>query len=193
MTTNIFKLSSTKDAVFPYLLPQRHRIYVFIGLTMLLIAVIVSATAIGSIPISLTTIFQILISKLPWGTSTPDWSDGIETIIFQIRLPRIILAGLVGAALAVAGATYQGLFRNPLADPYLIGVSQGAMLGAVIGFLLPFDQIGGGLGLVPLLAFAGAIISVAIVYAIARVGKTIPVTTIILAGVALSGLGWTIF
>jgi iron complex transport system permease protein len=103
-------------------------------------------------------------------------------------LPRVILAGIVGAALAVAGATYQGLFRNPLADPYLIGVAQGASLGAVVGFLLPFNWQGVGLGIVPLLAFAGALFSVAIVYNLARVGKTLPVTTLILAGVALGAL-----
>jgi len=103
-------------------------------------------------------------------------------------LPRVILAGLVGAALAIAGATYQGLFRNPLADPYLIGVAQGAALGAVIGFLLPFNWYGMGFGIIPLLAFTGALISVAIVYNLARVGKTLPVTTLILAGVALGAL-----
>jgi len=103
-------------------------------------------------------------------------------------LPRVILAGLVGAALAIAGATYQGLFRNPLADPYLIGVAQGASLGAVIGFLLPFDWRVIGFGFIPLLAFTGALLSVAIVYSLARVGKTLPVTTLILAGVALGAL-----
>jgi len=112
----------------------------------------------------------------------------METIILEIRLPRVILAGLVGAALATAGATYQGLFRNPLADPYLIGVAQGASLGAVIGFLLPTTWHGMGVGVVPLFAFAGALVSTAVVYGLARVGKTLPVTTLILAGVALGAL-----
>jgi len=106
----------------------------------------------------------------------------METIIFDIRLPRLLLAGLVGASLAVAGATYQGLFRNPLADPYLIGVAQGAALGAVTGFLLPVSWQAAS---IPLLAFAGALLAVAVVYSIARVGKTLPMTTLILAGVAL--------
>jgi iron complex transport system permease protein len=98
------------------------------------------------------------------------------------------LAGIVGAALAIAGATYQGLFRNPLADPYLIGVAQGASLGAVIGFLLPFDWQGMDFGAIPVLAFTGALSSVAIVYSLAKVGKTLPMTTLILAGVALGAL-----
>jgi iron complex transport system permease protein len=112
----------------------------------------------------------------------------METIIFDIRLPRILLAGLVGAALATAGATYQGLFRNPLADPYLIGVAQGAALGAVIGFLLPPEWHRLEFGIIPLLAFTGALMSTAIVYSLARVGKALPVTTLILAGVALGAL-----
>ena len=115
------------------------------------------------------------------------WPGSLETIILQIRLPRILLAGAVGAALAIAGATYQGLFRNPLADPYLIGVAQGAALGAVIGFLLPSPP-GFGFYIVPALAFAGALLSTFIVYNLARVGKTLPMTTLILAGVALGAL-----
>jgi len=98
------------------------------------------------------------------------------------------MACFVGAALAIAGATYQGLFRNPLAEPYLIGVAQGAALGAVIGFLLPFDWQGAWFGIIPILAFSGAVINVVIVYGLARVGKTLPVTTLILAGVALGAL-----
>jgi len=98
------------------------------------------------------------------------------------------MAGFTGAALAISGATYQGLFRNPLADPYLIGVAQGAALGAVIGLLLPFGWQSTGLGIVPILAFTGATANVLIVYGFARVGKTLPVTTLILAGVALGAL-----
>jgi iron complex transport system permease protein len=95
--------------------------------------------------------------------------------------------------LSVAGATYQGLFRNPLADPYLIGAAQGAALGAVIGFLLPIEFSAMGFGLIPVLAFTGAIMSVTVVYILARVGKTVPVTTLILAGVALGALWGSIY
>ncbi len=146
------------------------------------------ATTIGSVHIPFLTTGQILLSRLPFVGITHTWPGSLETIILDIRLPRVFLAGLVGAALAIAGATYQGLFRNPLADPYLIGVAQGASLGAVIGFLLPFDWRGAGSGVIPLLAFVGAIFSVAIVYLLARVGKTLPMTTLILAGVALGAL-----
>lgn len=175
-------------ATHAYHLRWRSRLYGIAGLALLLGVIMVVATAVGSTHIPLNTIWRILLSRLPLIDIIPAWSAAAETIIIDIRLPRVLLAGLVGAALAVAGATYQGLFRNPLADPYLIGVAQGAALGAVIGFLLPFTWHGMGFGIIPLLAFTGALVSTTIVYSLARVGKTLPVTTLILAGVALGAL-----
>jgi iron complex transport system permease protein len=166
----------------------RGRVYAIIGLAILLVLVVVLATTIGSVKVPLLTTFQIILSKIPFTHITPFWPNSTETIILDIRLPRVILAGLVGAALATAGATYQGLFRNPLADPYLIGAAQGASLGAIIGFLLPTVWMFAGVGVIPFFAFIGAIVSTAIVYGLARGGKTLPVTTLILAGVALSAL-----
>ncbi len=171
-----------------YSLRWRRRIYSIFGLFIMLVVTMILATTIGSVHIPFLTTSSILISKLPWVEMPPTWTSALATIIFEIRLPRVILAGLVGAALATAGATYQGLFRNPLADPYLIGVAQGAALGAVIGFLLPPAWHSLGFGIIPLLAFCGALVSTAIVYSLARVGKTLPVTTLILAGVALGAL-----
>jgi iron complex transport system permease protein len=170
---------------FPY---RRGRILAIIGLLVLLVIVVVLATSIGSVEIPFPTTLKILVSKLTFLNITQDWDIAVEAIVFDIRLPRVVLAALVGAALALAGATYQGLFRNPLADPYLIGVAQGAALGAVIGFLMPLSGISLGLGLVPLLAFIGALLSVLVVYSLARVGRTVPVATLILAGVALGAL-----
>jgi len=167
----------------------RSRTYAIVGLFILLMVVVAFATTFGSVQIPFLTTSSILIAKLPLVNITPTWPSTSDIIILEMRLPRVILAGLVGAALATAGATYQGLFRNPLADPYLIGVAQGAALGAVVGFLLPLDWHGMGFGIIPLLAFTGALFSVAIVYSLARVGKTLPVTTLILAGVAL-GAFW---
>ncbi len=172
-------------ALYPY---RRGRVYAVLGLLLLLVAMVALATTVGSVQIPFLTTSSILLSKLPLGNITPTWTSALETIILEIRLPRVILAGLVGASLATAGATYQGLFRNPLADPYLIGVAQGAALGAVVGFLFPITWHGMGLGTIPLLAFVGALLSVAVVYSLARVGNTLPVTTLILAGVALGAL-----
>ncbi len=179
---------SVKPPAEAYFSGKRTRLYSLLGLLVLLVLIIVLATSIGSVRIPLSTTFGILLDRLPFVDVTPTWPDTIATIIVDIRLPRVILAGLVGAALATAGATYQGLFRNPLADPYLIGVAQGASLGAVIGFLLPFAGNIAGFGIIPLLAFIGALLSTVAVYLLARVGKTLPVTTLILAGVALSAL-----
>ena len=112
--------------------------------------------------------------------------DPTETaIILGLRLPRVLGAALVGAALAGAGALLQGLLRNPLADPYVLGTSAGGALGAVVGLLF-----GGALGLfaVPALAFAGALLSVVLVWRLARVGAETPVVTLLLAGVVLSAV-----
>jgi iron complex transport system permease protein len=171
----------------------RGRVYAIIGLSIAVIVVVAVATTIGSVEIPIFTTLRILLSRLPFIDFSPDWTSSTETILLNIRLPRIILAGLIGAALSVAGATYQGLFRNPLADPYLIGAAQGAALGAVIGFLLPVEFSAMGFGLIPILAFTGAVLSVAVVYILARVGKTVPVTTLILAGVALGALWGSIY
>jgi iron complex transport system permease protein len=180
--------TKTEKTASTYLLARRTRIYSIVGLAIALVVLMVLATSIGSVHIPLATTFRILLDKLPLADIAPTWPSNIATIILDIRLPRVILAGLVGAALATAGATYQGLFRNPLADPYLIGVAQGASLGAVIGFLLPVTGNALGVNIIPLLAFTGALTATIAVYTLARVGKTLPVTTLILAGVALGAL-----
>jgi iron complex transport system permease protein len=106
-------------------------------------------------------------------------------ILFQLRLPRTVLVALTGAALAGSGAAYQGLFRNPLADPYLIGVASGAGFGAVLAMSVRWPYTTLGLLVVPLAAFVGGLLTVAAVYGLARVGQTIPTTNLILAGVAV--------
>ena len=182
MTFELLKDVTDKKQPAFYPVQWQSRIYALICLIIVLIIAVLVTSAIGSTHISLYTTGMILIDKLPFIELAPSWAASAETIIIDIRLPRIILAALVGAALSVAGTTYQGLFRNPLADPYLIGVAQGAGLGAVIGFLLPVSW---QIATIPLLAFAGAIIAVIIVSSIAKVGKSLPMTTLILAGVAL--------
>ena len=178
--------------VTPHALRWRSRLIAIGGLLIALPVVMAFAMTIGSADISFLTVWKILLSQIPGidltGSLGLDFQTvgRLEDIILETRLPRVVLGGLVGAALSISGATYQGLFRNPLADPYLIGVSQGALLGAVIGFVLSFGQAGFiDFGLVPLLAFAGALLAVIFVYYVARTGKALPVTTLILAGVAM--------
>jgi iron complex transport system permease protein len=195
MAHTVAKTFSTP--AIPFGIRWQSRVYSILGLVALLVVVVVFATTLGSVPIPFATTFQVLLSQLPFVDITPASPEIfgaplsleiLETIVLDIRLPRIFLAGLVGAALAVAGATYQGLFRNPLADPYLLGVSAGAGLGATIAMLIPFTLSWMSAGAVPLFAFIGAVGAVAVVYSLARVGKTLPTTTLILAGVALSAL-----
>jgi iron complex transport system permease protein len=176
------------EPIRAYFSGRRIRLFSILGLSVALVVVVLLATSVGSVHIPILTTFRVLTAKLPLIDIAQTWPATVGTIVLEIRLPRVILAGLVGAALATAGATYQGLFRNPLADPYLIGVAQGASLGAVIGFLLPITWHSLGFSVIPLFAFIGALVATAVVYGLARVGKTVPVTTLILAGVALGAL-----
>jgi iron complex transport system permease protein len=111
-----------------------------------------------------------------------------DAIVWDIRLPRVLLAGVVGATLAFSGAAYQGVFRNPLADPYLLGVAAGAGLAGAIAIVLDAPLNYGGFSLLPLVSFAGAMGSVMLAYSIARSGGQTPNTTLILAGVTLSSI-----
>jgi iron complex transport system permease protein len=157
-----------------------------------LLAAIALGVAVGPAGIPLDATLRILLSRLP-GVEMADslpavWRD----IIWEVRLPRVLLAGLAGAVLAMSGATYQGVFRNPLADPYLIGVATGAALGSTIVIVVEAPHAWHGLSVLPLAAFAGAMTSVAVVYAVARVGGTLPTTTMILAGVAVASFSTAI-
>jgi iron complex transport system permease protein len=146
------------------------------SLLMLCIALLLSL-AIGSVAISP---FQL------WSALRGHGTELVQTILWNIRLPRTVLIALVGAALGGSGAAYQGLFRNPLADPYLIGIASGAGLGAVLAMSIHWSYSFWGLMATPLAAFAGALLTVTIVYFLARIGQTTPITNLILAGVAVS-------
>jgi iron complex transport system permease protein len=153
---------------------------------ILLFAALLLSVGVGSVFIPPTTLIQVIVAQLT-GQPLPDGINPVfVTILFDLRLPRTILVAITGAALAGSGAGYQGLFRNPLADPYLIGVASGAGLGAVIAMSIrwPYNDL--ALLAVPFAAFAGALLTVVIVYLLARVGRTLPTTNLILAGVAVS-------
>ncbi|MBN2554774.1 MAG: iron ABC transporter permease [Anaerolineales bacterium] len=141
---------------------------------------------IGPVHIPIKALVNLAAARLAGVAPDPSYPASFAAILFAIRLPNAILIALTGMALSASGAAYQGVFRNPLADPYIIGVASGAGLGAVAAMSLrwPADML--GLHLVPLAAFAGAVLTVSLVYALARVGRTTPITTLILAGVAVS-------
>lgn len=142
----------------------------------------------GSVPIPVDQLFAIVAARLPGVEVVQTWPTSFETIVWEIRLPRVVLAGVVGAVLAVAGVAYQGVFRNPLADPYLIGVAGGAGLGATIAIVSPLAASFYGFSMLPLMAFAGAMLAVGAAYRVARIGRTVPAPTLILAGVAIAAL-----
>lgn len=157
----------------------------FVWCILLLIAAIVLSAAIGAVSIPPLDVARMLFGKLPFVKIAPTWPATYETILFDIRLPRTLLILLAGAALSGSGAAYQGLFRNPLADPYVIGVASGAGLGAVIAMGLHWPATILGALVIPIAAFAGALIAVGAVYGLARVGRSTPIATLILAGVAI--------
>ncbi len=158
-------------------------------LTLLLLALaLILSVAVGSVFIPPLTVVKVLASRLP-GLSdviAKSWPDAFSVIVFQLRLPRTALVALTGSALAGSGAAYQGLFRNPLADPYLIGVASGAGLGAVAAMSVRWPYSTVGLLAVPVAAFVAAVLTALLVYWLARIGKTVPTTNLILAGVAVS-------
>jgi iron complex transport system permease protein len=156
----------------------RHRIAV--GLLIGLLALIVLfSLAVGAVKVPVGTLTRALLGRESLSTDQ-------HTIVFAIRLPRILAAALVGSALSVSGLLFQGLFRNPLADPYVIGSSGGAVLGASLGVFLVSSVSLAGFGATAVLAFLGAIASILLVYFLARVNGRTPVVSLLLAGFAVS-------
>jgi iron complex transport system permease protein len=139
----------------------------------------------GAVPIADTV--AILAGRL--GLDVPaSWAASSETIVLTLRLPRVLTALIVGFGLSVAGVTFQGLLRNPLADPYVLGTASGAALGAAIGVLLPVQVAWLGLGLTNVLAFVGALAAIAIVYRVAGGGGRSTMTSILLTGYAVGSM-----
>src|SRR5690349_6598602 len=153
----------------------------FLITLLILIVMLVLSVAVGSVFIPPTEVWRVLT-----GVGS---NETFRTILLDIRLPRTALIALVGAALAGSGATYQGLFRNPLADPYLIGVAAGAGLGAIVAMSLNWPYTMLGLLAIPLAAFVASLLTV---YIFANIGKTVPTTNLILAGVAVSSFATSI-
>ncbi len=155
--------------------------------SVLLLVTAVVALVQGPTHVSPGTVARVLLARVTH-IRVGEWSAAAEQIVWQIRLPRVLLAGLVGGMLGVSGAAYQGVLRNPLADPYLIGVAAGAGLGATLVFVSPLNGEWHGLTLVTPAAFLGAALAVSLAYALARVGTAGAGAGLILAGVAIAAL-----
>lgn len=169
------------------LLKPKSLVY-FSVVALLLIIFIVLGIAVGSVSIAPETVVRVLLAQiLPNGwIETASVSEAQQVIVLLVRAPRVIVAALVGASLALAGAQMQGLFKNPLASPDIIGTSAGGALGAVLAFALGLSAR--SLFYLPVFAFVGAFVALFTVYFIAtRRGRT-PIATLLLAGIALGAL-----
>lgn len=164
-------------------------LFVFLALALLVIMVISAST--GAAEISFLNSLRILLSQIPLVGRFIDTSDILPkymTIVLNIRLPRVLLAGLAGCGLAVSGAVLQGLLRNPLADPQVLGISSGAAFGAAIAITLGLTYSAGGIGGIALMAFTGALATIFVVWKISFAGGRSSTIGILLAGISVSSL-----
>lgn len=151
---------------------------------LVLAASIVVAVSVGAVAIPLGTVWGVALDRALPGLVTPDWSAGHASIVWDIRFPRVILAGLVGAGLGLVGAALQAVTRNPLADPHLLGISSGGAFGAIAALL--HTGLFLGMMTVPVMAFGGALLATVLVLGVARLAGASSADRLVLAGVAVS-------
>jgi iron complex transport system permease protein len=157
------------------------------GVAALLVALVLGV-GVGTVAIDPADTIAILGHRF-LGLDIPrTWTAATETIVVDLRLPRVLTAMLVGCALAVAGTTFQGLLRNPLADPYVLGTASGAALGAAIAVLIPVRFVILEFGLIQGFAFIGALASITVVYKLSRHNGLAPLTSLLLTGYAVGSL-----
>lgn len=154
---------------------------ILIGMILLLLAIFVISIGLGRYYISPIQVVRIIVSKFV--TLTKDWEVQAESVIFTLRLPRIISAVLVGSALSLSGASYQGVFKNPLVAPDMLGVSAGACVGASVAILFNANA-----GFIQIGALLGGILAVSLASMIPRLVRNQSMMTLVLAGVIVSGL-----
>ncbi|MEM8655694.1 MAG: iron ABC transporter permease [Pseudomonadota bacterium] len=155
-----------------------------IGGGLVLLVSLSFAISVGAVQVPLGTVWGVFLNKLWPGLIDSTWSQGREAIVWEIRFPRALLAMMVGAGLAMVGASLQAVTRNPLADPHLLGISSGGAFGAILALL----HTGLFLGLltVPFLAFLGALMATGIVLGVSRLADATSADRLVLAGVAVS-------
>src|SRR3954462_2872626 len=159
------------------------------GAALVLVLALLAGVWVGALPLPPGAVVATLLDRLlsPLGGSVPGGLEGTQAaVLLQLRLPRVLLAALVGAGLAISGAAYQGVFRNPLADPYLLGAAAGAGLGATLVIAYAPSQSLGPFGVVPLAAFVGALVGVGCALALGTAAGGSHSPTLLLAGVAVA-------
>ena len=150
-------------------------------LILLLFCIMILSSTLGAADISFVEALRIMT-----GFSSKYTNETHKVIILKIRMPRIFLAALVGIGLSIVGGTFQGLFKNQLADPYVLGISSGAGLGATLAIIFSFEGAVLGFAFNSLCAFIGAILTALLVFTVAKVGNKLSVANMLLAGLAVS-------
>lgn len=156
-------------------------------LFMVLIVSMTFAVMVGSVSVTPLYVWKVILSKIPFiqNSIEQDWSRSQEIIIWQIRAPRVLLAAIVGAGLAIAGAAIQALVRNSIADPYILGISSGAAVGATSVIILgAFSFL--GIYALSVSAFLGSLLAIVLVFFLSRVGGRVSIFRLLLAGMAVS-------
>jgi iron complex transport system permease protein len=175
-------------SIGPAALVRRRPVVLGLAGAAALLAALIAGVGFGSVTVAPADTLAILAQRL-LGLDVPrTWSAATETIVWDLRVPRVLTAMVVGLGLAVAGTAFQGLLRNPLADPYVLGTASGAALGAAIAVLIPVRILVLEFGLLHGLAFAGALGSVFVVYRLSRIGGMAPLTSLLLTGYAVGSL-----
>jgi iron complex transport system permease protein len=178
-----------RSAREPAVIPRAHgRDALWIGLGVVVLGLsMLAGLFVGAVNIAPQDILGDLVSRLPLVSMHSPLGRVDQAIVWQLRLPRVVLGALVGGMLALCGAAYQGIFRNPLADPYLLGVAAGAGLGATVAIVFAINITLLGVQALPLLAFAGAVLAVGMAYLVGRsIGAGRSSTTLVLGGVAVA-------
>jgi iron complex transport system permease protein len=158
------------------------------GGALALVLGLVLGVGLGTVAIAPADTLAILVERLLGVDLGRTVTPAIETIVWELRLPRVLTSMVVGAGLAIAGATFQGLLRNPLADPYVLGTASGAALGAAIAVVIPVRVAFLGFGLLHGFAFLGALAAVFTVYRLSRIGGLSALTSLLLTGYAVGSL-----
>lgn len=185
MRTNDSLISSQDIAKVSPAKAKRRFMFTMITLLTVLVLVIIMASSVGPIHIPFNQTVAIILEKLGLDVKTV-YSDRELLVVFQIRLPRVIAAVLIGAALGISGAAMQGVFRNPLVEPGYIGVSSGAAVGAVSALFFGWTQM--GKWVLPLSAFMGALIAVFLVLGVWRSSNRRSIATLLLLGIGINAL-----
>jgi len=168
---------------------RRARPRTVLGLLVLaVVSFVILGSSVGAARVGPVSAGAMILRRVGFSGIKPWWGEADEAILFAIRLPRVVLAAIVGATLAASGAAFQGLFRNPMADPFVLGTSPGAALGATIAIVLRLNVTYMGISSVPLFAFAGALLTSIAVYAMSRMRGAAPREVLLLTGIAFGSL-----